>query len=662
MAKAAAPLAVIHPLPSPRMSVARPSRRRSLAAHLRWSIGLVAAICSAAGAAGVLASIRITLDSQTLLTSMAQPLGTLAEIATELARADGDDRALAAGDIGAELRRADAEARLAHLDSLHERFGARIKYDTTKVVWKAYLAKYAAWREAAKAAATGGPAASRDDAYRRVQNALALARDVKVSTSAMDAAATARLAKWLTAAAGVLLIAGFVAALWLASRLAGRLTGRIAAIGERAEALNASSVAGLDAAMQRLAAGDLSATVPADTAPLASADADELGDLARTIDDVIRGTHSTVASFGAAATALRTVIGETQRVVSASAQGNLGVRGDAAALRGAYREMVAGLNATLENLAGPVREIVAAMERLADGDLTAQVGGTHAGELARLREATNRAIAQLGTALRDVAASANEVSGAADAIAAGSEQLERGTTAQASSLEEVSASLQELGAMAAQNTGSAKEARAMTDEARETVATGKDAMGQLATAMQRIKQAADETAKVVRAIDEIAFQTNLLALNAAVEAARAGDAGRGFAVVAEEVRTLARRSAEAARTSAELIEGSVTKADEGVALSGTVVQRFERVDATVNAVGAVMAEITAASEQQREGVQQITATVQQLAQLTQGAAAHAEQSSSSAAELAGQAEQLQALVGRFRVPAARAGVTLAAAD
>jgi methyl-accepting chemotaxis protein len=207
----------------------------------------------------------------------------------------------------------------------------------------------------------------------------------------------------------------------------------------------------------------------------------------------------------------------------------------------------------------------------------------------------------------------------------------------------------------------------MTTEARETVASGKDAMTQLSAAMQRIKTAADETAKVVRAIDEIAFQTNLLALNAAVEAARAGDAGRGFAVVAEEVRTLARRSADSARTSADLIAGSVQKANEGVALSEDVVGRFTAVDATVNSVGAVMAEITAASEQQREGVQQITRTMQGLVQLTQDAAANAEQSSSSAVDLATQSEHLQGLVSQFTIATAAHQTrsvrdTLAAAD
>jgi methyl-accepting chemotaxis protein len=153
----------------------------------------------------------------------------------------------------------------------------------------------------------------------------------------------------------------------------------------------------------------------------------------------------------------------------------------------------------------------------------------------------------------------------------------------------------------------------------------------------------------VRTIDEIAFQTNLLALNAAVEAARAGDAGKGFAVVAEEVRSLAQRSAEAARNTSRLIEESVKNAESGVELNGAVLKQLGEIAGQVNRVGAVMGEIAAASEQQSDGVSQINSAVEQMNGVTQGVASNSEQSAASAEELSGQAERMRELVTTFRL-------------
>jgi methyl-accepting chemotaxis protein len=642
------------------MPITRP--RRSISAQLRKTIGTAVAICSIAGFLGIAATTAISRKSENLAENFVVALSTLADLTGELGRADLDDRVLAAGTdlFGAELRKANSDARLARIDTLHQTFSGLILSDSLKTMWGAYTNKYAAWREAV----AKGDVQGAEDAFRRMSSALGAARQLKASHAAVEAAQANKMAVQLTIATAATLIVAMLLAMYLASRTARRFNARVSLISERAQALADNCITGLNAAVDGLARGDLSGKVTPTTQLLALTDADEIGDLSRAIDGIISRTQETIHRYDQASDALRFVITETTRVVDASRQGELLVRADAASLEGSFRTMVAGLNESLDNITMPLAMVIEVLEKLAARDMSARVDGDFRGELARLKEATNRATGQLAHALQDVAAAAQEVAGASDSIASGAEQLERGTTAQASSLEEVSASLQELGSMSSQNAGSAKEARAMTDEARETVASGKAAMERLAESMRGIKQAADETAKVVRAIDEIAFQTNLLALNAAVEAARAGDAGRGFAVVAEEVRSLARRSAEAAKTSAELIEGSVTRADEGVRLSSDVARQFVSVDATVNSVGAVMAEITAASEQQREGVQQIAQTVQGLAQLTQEAAASAQASASASTELAAQADQLQDLVSGFSFsnsPSSQRAV-LAAAD
>jgi methyl-accepting chemotaxis protein len=203
--------------------------------------------------------------------------------------------------------------------------------------------------------------------------------------------------------------------------------------------------------------------------------------------------------------------------------------------------------------------------------------------------------------------------------------------------------------MTQQNSGNAKEARRLSKVAETSVEAGVESMLRLSDAINKIKASSDSTAKIIKTIDEIAFQTNLLALNAAVEAARAGDAGKGFAVVAEEVRNLAMRSAEAAKNTANLIEESVKNSESGVALNQEVLKNLNDINNQVKEVGAVMAEIAEASEQQTHGVEQVNSVINQMNVVTQEVAANAEESAAGAEELSGQAEELKGMVRAFRL-------------
>ena len=380
----------------------------------------------------------------------------------------------------------------------------------------------------------------------------------------------------------------------------------------------------------------------------AGADAIGRGDLSveirpRSDDDVL--AHS----LGRATAVLRALLDETAALIAAARAGQLTTRASADRFGGGYRELVDGFNAVLDAVAAPIREAAAVLDRIADGDLTARVEGEYAGDFARIEEAVNTVGRDLGRALREVAATADEVAAATAQVNAGSQTLAEGTNEQASSLEEISSSLQELSAMSRQNAAGASQARAAADSARASVDDGLDRMSRMAAAMDRIRESATGTGRILRTIDEIAFQTNLLALNAAVEAARAGDAGKGFAVVAEEVRALAMRSAEAAATTASLIEASVESVEDGVSLNGEVRDGLASMADQITRVGQVVTEIAAASHQQSEGVEQINTGVEQMNATTQAAAANAEESAGAAIELSGQATRLRELVARFRL-------------
>lgn len=243
---------------------------------------------------------------------------------------------------------------------------------------------------------------------------------------------------------------------------------------------------------------------------------------------------------------------------------------------------------------------------------------------------------------------ADHVTAASEELAAAGESLAGASSEQASSLEETSASLEEMASMTRQNADNAGQAHSMMRSATEATQVASTAVGRMTGTIDKIKTSSDETAKIIKTIDEIAFQTNLLALNAAVEAARAGEAGKGFAVVAEEVRNLAQRSAEAAKNTSNLIIEAQKNADSGVAVSAEVASALQNISSHIGKVTHLVEEVSAASNEQSEGVEQINAAVAQMDKAVQTNAATAEEAASSSEELSAQAVELNAMVFELR--------------
>ncbi len=245
--------------------------------------------------------------------------------------------------------------------------------------------------------------------------------------------------------------------------------------------------------------------------------------------------------------------------------------------------------------------------------------------------------------------SSEQVSSAAGQVSSASQSLAEGSSEQAAAIEETTASLEELTSMTRQNAESASTARELASTASSNTERGTEAMGRMSGAIDDIKKSSDETAKIVKTIDEIAFQTNLLALNAAVEAARAGEAGKGFAVVAEEVRSLAQRAAEAAKSTSAMIEQAVGNADSGVAISREVADLLTEIADGNRKCNQLVGEIAEASNEQASGIEQINTAVGQMDQVTQSNAANAEESASASEQLSAQAAELQGMVVQLEV-------------
>ncbi len=249
--------------------------------------------------------------------------------------------------------------------------------------------------------------------------------------------------------------------------------------------------------------------------------------------------------------------------------------------------------------------------------------------------------------IESLSESAEQVASASMQIASASQSLAEAASEQAAGVEETSASVEEIAAMTMQNSDNARQAKLLSDETWTSINKAGVSMGGVMTSMQEISNASEETAKIVKTIDEIAFQTNLLALNAAVEAARAGDAGAGFAVVADEVRNLAIRAAEAAGNTATMIEGTVSKVKDGHELVRKTGEDFQAVGSGSKKVVELVGEIAAASSEQSQGVKQINTAIQEMDKSTQQNAASAEEAASASEELSAQAMQLKMNVGQL---------------
>ena len=309
---------------------------------------------------------------------------------------------------------------------------------------------------------------------------------------------------------------------------------------------------------------------------------------------------------------------------------------------------------TVRSVTVPLERAVGLADQIAGGDLTADIHDDRKDELGHLLRSLSAMAARLRAVVGEVRSGVESVSAASSQIATGNHDLSARTEQTAANLEETAASMEELTATVTQSAETARQANLLAGQAAQAAQRGGEVVGQVVASMQHITDSSHKIADIIGVIDSIAFQTNILALNAAVEAARAGEQGRGFAVVAGEVRALAQRSADAAKEIKGLITASVESVESGSQQVSQAGQSMEEIVQGVRRVSDLIAEITASTSEQRDGIGQVNQAVTNLDQMTQQNAALVEESSAAAASMHDQALRLAEVVAVFNVGAGAA--------
>ncbi|MCP4755899.1 MAG: methyl-accepting chemotaxis protein [Proteobacteria bacterium] len=307
------------------------------------------------------------------------------------------------------------------------------------------------------------------------------------------------------------------------------------------------------------------------------------------------------------------------------------------------------INLLMDALQAAINDLNGVMEAVSNGNLLERVSSQQKGDLNRLSLTTNQSIDMLTKALSQVNATSRQVNTGANELAGSAQALASGTSQQAASLEEVSSSMNEVASQTKTNNENAIQASKLTNQTMGVVEKGNQQMQDMLKSMDEINSTSTDISKIIKTIDEIAFQTNLLALNAAVEAARAGKYGKGFAVVAEEVRSLAARSAEAAKDTTELIENSAKEVEKGVENAGKTAEILAEINDSVTKANDIVGEIASGSNEQQRGIEEINKGLTQVNDVVQQNSSISEETASASEELSGQSQLMQQLIDQFKL-------------
>ena len=354
---------------------------------------------------------------------------------------------------------------------------------------------------------------------------------------------------------------------------------------------------------------------------------------------------------------LKAMIEDINLLVESALDGNLAKRLDSSGYEGDFKKIIEGINNLLNAVIQPIREAAHVLTEMAKGNLQQHVMGDYKGHHAQMKNAVNSTIDSFNNILAEIWLAADQVACGSEQVAAGNQAVSTGATEQASSIEELTVTIGSIAEQTRQNVEFANQSKESAQRSMQMAEDANEQMKDMLVSMQQINESSASIFRIIKVIDDIAFQTNILALNAAVEAARAGVHGKGFAVVAEEVRNLAQRSAQAAKETTDLIEGSVKRVNDGTKLADRTADALSQIMQVAVSAKLLEEKIVVASREQSSAIMQLNQGIEQMSQVVQTNSATAQEGAAASEELSGQAEMLKQKLSMFKLGEERSEIT-----